>query len=90
VRWENGPPAPAGIPPLVTWLLVGGAPESHLLSALDHLANAYRHEALRTMQWLSVYLPLLLTALVGGGVVLAYGLVVFWPLSYFLNQLSQP
>jgi type II secretory pathway component PulF len=68
-----------GFPPLLAWLLTGGASESQLASALEHLARAYRHEVQRLAQWLSVYLPLLLTAAIGGTVVLVYALAVLGP-----------
>jgi general secretion pathway protein F len=82
--------SPTGFPPLLAWLLAGGAPESQLVSALEHLSHAYRHEALRMAQWLSVYLPLVFTAVIGGGVVLLYGVVVLGPVFSLFKIMGQP
>jgi general secretion pathway protein F len=79
-----------GFPPLLAWLLTGGAREAQLVSALEHVAQAYRHDALRMVYWLSVYLPLVLTAAIGGAVVLAYALTVLGPVFHLLNVLGQP
>jgi type II secretory pathway component PulF len=79
-----------GFPPLLAWLLTGGAREAQLVSALEHLAQAYRHEALRMVYWLSVYLPLALTATIGGAVVLVYALTVLGPVFHLLKALGQP
>jgi type II secretory pathway component PulF len=95
-RLERGEVAAAahvghvGFPPLLAWLLTGGAPEAQLLSALEHLARAYRHEALRLAHWLSVYLPLVLTVALGGTVVLVYALAVLAPVFHLLRALGQP
>jgi hypothetical protein len=74
----------------LAWLLTGGAREAQLVSALEHVAQAYRHDALRMVYWLSVYLPLVLTAAIGGAVVLAYALTVLGPVFHLLNVLGQP
>jgi type II secretory pathway component PulF len=86
---KGGDERAAGFPPLLAWLLAGGAPESQLVSALAHLSQAYRHEALRMAQWLSVYLPLLLTAVIGGTVVLAYCLAVLGPVFSLLHAMGK-
>lgn len=80
----------AGFPPLLSWLLAGSAPEGQLTSALDHLGRAYRHEAARLTHWFSVYLPLLLTAAVGGTIVFLYALAVLGPVFRLMQVMGQP
>jgi general secretion pathway protein F len=87
---RRGDESSSGFPPLLAWLLAGGAPESQLVSALDHLARAYRHDALRMAQWLSVYLPLVFTAAIGGTVVLIYSVVVLGPVFSLFEVMGQP
>ena len=47
-------------------------------------------EALRMAQWLSVYLPLVFTAAIGGAVVLVYGVVVLGPVFSLFKVMGQP
>ncbi len=92
-RGQFGFPTVAGVtglPPLLAWLLVGPAPEEQLVSALERLGRVYRHDALRMMQWFSVYLPLLLTGVVGGLVTLLYTVAVLGPVFRLLHVLGQP
>jgi general secretion pathway protein F len=87
---EGGEDAAAGFPPLLAWLLASGAPESQLVSALGHASQAYRNEALRMAQWLSVYLPLIFTAAIGGTVVFLYSLAILGPVFSLFHALGQP
>jgi type II secretory pathway component PulF len=87
---DGGDDAATGFPPLLAWLLASRAPESQLVSALEHLSQAYRHEALRMAQWLSVYLPLVFTAAIGGAVVFLYSLAVLGPVFSLFQALGQP
>lgn len=81
---------PAGFSPLLFWLLHGNAPEKQLISALDHLGRAYRHQALQMAHWLSVYLPLGLTAVIGGGAALLYSLAVLAPVFHLMHAMGAP
>jgi hypothetical protein len=42
------------------------------------------------VHWLSVYLPLLLTAAIGGTVVMVYSLSVLGPVFYLMRAMGQP
>ncbi|MBW3599601.1 MAG: type II secretion system F family protein [Planctomycetes bacterium] len=85
---ESPPGERTGFPPLLAWLLRGGAPEKQLVSALDHLSRAYRHQAHQMAQWLSLYLPLILTAAIGGTAVLIYGLTVLAPVFHLMRAMA--
>jgi type II secretory pathway component PulF len=82
--------ARSGFPPLLAWLLHGGAPEKQLVSALDHLSRAYRHQAHQMAQWLSLYLPLILTGVIGGAAVLIYSLAILAPVFHLMRAMGAP
>ncbi|MHB0956961.1 MAG: type II secretion system F family protein [Pirellulaceae bacterium] len=81
---------PATFPPLLGWSIVSGAGQAGLGRALTASAEMYRQRAARAVRWASVYLPIALTVVFGGGAVLLHGLVVFWPFTRMLYQLGLP
>ncbi|MEX0819085.1 MAG: type II secretion system F family protein [Pirellulaceae bacterium] len=77
-------------PPLLGWLIaVGGEPE-HLAQTLSDMAQQYRQRAERATSWATVYLPIIITSVVGGGVVLLQALAVFGPICKLLFELGSP
>ena len=42
------------------------------------------------MQWSTTYLPIVLTAVIGGGVVLLHSLLIYLPFTRMLYQLGLP
>jgi general secretion pathway protein F len=77
-------------PPLLGWLMtVGGEPEN-LAQTLSDMAQQYRQRAERAASWATVYLPIALTAVVGGSVVLLQALAVFRPIYKLLIELGSP
>ena len=81
---------PVEFPPLLGWSIVFGAGQTGLGRALSASAEMYRQRAARAVRWASVYLPLVLTVVIGGGAVLLHGLIVFWPFTRMLSQLGLP
>lgn len=81
---------PAGFPPLVAWTLTSSASPGQLARALRRVADVHRDELTRSGQWLSLYVPLVLTLGVGGTVVLAYALVTLLPWFLILYRLAEP
>jgi type II secretory pathway component PulF len=79
---------PPGMPPLLSWLLVVGMRQDQLIRSLRRYAAAYRRKAMYWGDWMSTYLPILLSAVFGGSVVLAYALLVMAPVYNLLFQLS--
>jgi hypothetical protein len=57
---------------------------------LQQAATIYRERALRTADWVSEYLPIILTAAVGGTVVVGLALALFWPYATALHEMAQP
>ena len=77
-------------PPLLGWLIsVGGEPEV-LAQTLSDMAQQYRQRAERATNWATVYLPIVITAIVGGSVVLLQAVAVFRPICKLLFELGSP
>jgi type II secretory pathway component PulF len=81
---------PGDFPSLVGWSLVAGMGPTGMSRALAASANMYRRRAAQAAQWAFLYLPVLLTITIGGSAVLLYALVIVWPLTRLLFQLSLP
>lgn len=78
-----------GFPPLLCWLVQTGQQQGALDAALRHAAETYRERARQRAEAARLLLPLLLTIGIGGGTVLAYGLLLFWPWTSLLKSLSE-
>ena len=78
-----------GFPPLLCWLVLTGQQQGALDAALRHAAETYRERARQRAEAAQLLLPLLLTVGIGGGTVLAYGLLLFWPWTSLLKTLSE-
>jgi general secretion pathway protein F len=81
---------PVGFPPLLGWMLMGGGQSNQLVATLRRLAENYRRRAASLSVWLTLYLPITLSAGVGGLVVGAYVLLAMAPFYFLLYQMSQP
>lgn len=81
---------PREFPPLLAWLICGGANQTQLTKNLRRTAESYRRRALHMGNWLTLYLPIVLSAGVGGSIALFYVLVVMAPFYHLLYQLSLP
>jgi general secretion pathway protein F len=66
-----------GLPPLAAWLLVAGEQRGTLLPALRHTAETYHQRARYLAEKARVFLPVVLTVVIGGGAVGAYAALVF-------------
>jgi type II secretory pathway component PulF len=81
----------AGVfPPLVAWFLSAGQEGRVLAMALRHAAATYHERARCRAEIVQTFLPVLLTLVVGGTVVLAYALLLFVPWINLLKALSTP
>ncbi|HVX13925.1 MAG TPA: type II secretion system F family protein [Pirellulales bacterium] len=77
-------------PPLVAWFLSAGQEGRVLALALRHAAASYHERARRRAEIVQTFLPMLLTLVVGGTIVLAYALILFVPWINLLKALSTP
>ena len=87
---ESSAGAGAGFPPLVAWILTMGAREPELTSLMRRCAADYEAEAVRRARWLTFYLPILITAIGGGGAVLVHAILTWGPIILLLRRISQP
>jgi len=81
---------PIGFPPLLGWMLMGGGQPDQLVAALRRLAENYRRRAARLAAWLTIYLPVTLSAGFCGLVVTAYVLLAMAPFYFLVFQISLP
>ncbi len=88
-RGQFGGPPPPGFPPLLAWTLTCGNSEQ-LQNSLRRTAQVYRDEFDRRGQWLTLYAPLIATALVGGAVVMIYALLSLGPWIVIMRRLAHP
>lgn len=88
-RLERVEDLPRGIPPLLAWSIVSAAGQSSLAGVLAMSAQVYREQATRAARWITLYLPLVLTLVVGGSAVFVQALAVFWPMTRLLFGLTQ-
>jgi len=89
-RGETVPDAPEGFPPLLTWTITGARSQSQLVRSLRRAAEVYRDEATRRSQWLMVYVPLVATIGICGGLVFVYAAMTLGPWLAQLYRVSQP
>jgi type II secretory pathway component PulF len=75
-------------PPLLAWALTADLDRGSLSEILRFAERTYRQAATRRMEIWRLTLPATLGALVGGVVVLAYGLSLFLPFSQLLLDVS--
>ncbi len=76
--------------PLLVRLALRHASNRRLMTAgLGEAATVYRERAIRSAEWYSEYVPILLTLAIGGTITLAFALLVFWPYTSTLRELAQ-
>jgi hypothetical protein len=82
-----------GLPPRIRWLIgaaaASGTNVEDVVRGLRRCSESYRDTLQRDADWLRVYVPLLATVVIGGGMTLAYVLAVLWPWFRLLHQLGQ-
>jgi type II secretory pathway component PulF len=62
--------------------------EERLVHRLRSVAEFYRNRMERNATWIRLTMPVLMFVMVGGGTVLAYGMMVFWPMSEIYRNLG--
>jgi general secretion pathway protein F len=67
----------AKLPPLLRWVLAVGTARGDLAGSLRNAANVYNERASLAGEYARVYVPVLLTTVVGGGVAAVYITMVF-------------
>jgi type II secretory pathway component PulF len=82
--------APDGFPPLLAWTLASGQSPAQLKRALARTAEIHRDEVARRSQWLAFYVPLVITTLVCGGLVLTYAALALGPWIALMRRIAEP
>jgi type II secretory pathway component PulF len=87
---QKAGPAPPGMPPLLSWLILTNAPSAQLIRILRQTAASQREYAQRVGVFLAVYLPIVFSAIVGGCIAVYYAVLMMVPFIYLLYELGQP
>jgi general secretion pathway protein F len=82
--------APPGFPPVLTWTITGARSQPQLIRSLRRAAEVYRDEAKRRSQWLMVYVPLVATIGICGGLVFVYAAMTLGPWLALMYRISLP
>jgi len=77
-----------GFSPLLDWLMVTGQSHGALQSALRNASELYQRRARHQADVARVFLPVLLTVVIGGAVTFAYALLLFVPWTQALKAIS--
>lgn len=77
-------------PPLLGWLITVGGEPAHLARTLTDMACQYRQRAELATSWATVYLPIIITAVFGGSIVLAQTIAIYGPICKLLVELGSP
>lgn len=80
---------PRPLPRLLGWLIASDVSGDELSDALSQSAEVHRRRARRAAAWNAMYLPILLTAVLGGTATLLAGLAVLGPVWRLLYALGQ-
>jgi general secretion pathway protein F len=75
------------LPPLVRWMILGGAQGDMLAPSLRHAAELYREAAVRRADAVRQFLPVALTLALGGAVTVAYLALIVMPWLAILEAL---
>ena len=62
--------------------------ESRMVHRLRSVAEFYRNRLERNTAWLKLVMPVILFLVIGGGCVLTYALMIFWPVSELYRNLG--
>jgi type II secretory pathway component PulF len=83
-------PALQPLPPLLRWAFTSGLTGTALANVLRFAARNYLETARRKLSFWRVWFPIILGSLIGGSLVLLYGLSLFLPMVELLRTLTQP
>jgi type II secretory pathway component PulF len=79
----------AAFPPLLRWMIPAATSGKLRLTPLDRAAAMYRHRAEHLADTIRVYVPILMVAVVAGGMTLCYTLCLFAPYAAMLRTLAR-
>lgn len=89
-RGERIEQPPAGFAPLMAWTIASGQSQAQLVRTLQRTAEIYRDEFNTRGQWLTLYVPLLVTIGLCGTIIIAFAVVTLGPWVAIMLRLAQP
>lgn len=78
-----------GIPQYVLWLLGTAGSRDQLVRNLRGAADLFRRRGMRQIYALKYLLPASLTVIIGGGIALAYTLIVYQPVVFLMSEVTR-
>jgi len=81
---------PASLPPLLAWSVSNTTSPGNLTRTLLNSARAYRDRAEKAARWAAIYMPIYMSVIIGGTIVLLLGLMLFVPFTQLLYALGLP
>jgi len=75
--------------PLLRWLMGSAAVNQSLAKSLRHAADTYHRRAIANADLAKVYLPSMLTGVIGGGITAALALLIVYPWTQLLQQIAR-
>ncbi len=81
--------AAAGCPAMLAWVVSRGGHQPFMVETLRRIAESYRRQAERLEDRLRIYLPLVLSVVVGGTAVVIYAISVLWPWYELMFDMSE-
>jgi type II secretory pathway component PulF len=83
-------PALQPLPPMLRWVFTSGLSGQPLANVLHFTSRMYLETARRKLSFWRVWLPIVFGAVIGGTLVLLYGLSLFMPMIELLKTLTRP
>jgi type II secretory pathway component PulF len=77
-----------GFPPLLAWLITNDRQHPSLQMALSQVADRCRQRAARDTSRTIAFLPIAVTAVIGGLVTLVQAIALFWPITRMMYDLG--
>ena len=74
----------------MAWMIAGGHSQAKLCQSLNRTAEVYRDEVARRSQWLTLYVPLVLTTVICGGIVFTYAMLTLGPWLAIMHRVCEP
>eukprot|EP00913_Durusdinium_trenchii_P008836 g8302.t1 len=78
-------PLAKNMPPFMRWMIQNGARQNALSASFRQVSEIYRQRAIARSDQFSLWFPVAVTLIVGGGAVLLYALTLFAPLIEMMN-----
>ena len=86
---EAGDKSTKRIPALVRWMLCAGENQGRSVSAIRTAADDYHERAKHLVEWMRIFVPILLVLAIGATITIVFALTVFGPWTSFINNVAE-